>query len=97
MCIRDREIGRSVNIVMVRCLVAVGDVNFPVGLGIFSMWGVSVLGGWFFGVHLGMGLVGIWWAMAADECLRAVIFLFRFGSGVWKKKLAGLGGREEAT
>ena len=44
-----------------------------------------------------MGLVGIWWAMAADECLRAVIFLFRFGSGVWKKKLAGLGGREEAT
>lgn len=91
------EIGRSVNIVMVRCLVAVGDVNFPVGLGIFSMWGVSVLGGWFFGVHLGMGLVGIWWAMAADECLRAVIFLFRFGSGVWKKKLAGLGGREEAT
>lgn len=50
------EIGRSINIVMVRCLVALGDVNFPVALGVVSMWGVSVLGAWFLGVHLGMGL-----------------------------------------
>ena len=35
------EIGRSINIVMVRCLVAVGDVNFPVSLGIASMFVIN--------------------------------------------------------
>ena len=84
------EIGRSINIVMVRCLVAVGDVNFPVSLGIVSMWGISVLGAWLLGIELGYGLVGIWWAMAADECLRGVVFIIRFARGPWKKKLAKL-------
>ena len=81
------ELGRSINIVMVRCLVALGDVNFAVGLGTVSMWLVSVLGSWFLGVHLGMGLVGIWWAMALDECLRAVIYLIRFGCGSWRRRM----------
>ena len=84
------EIGRSINIIMVRCLVAVGDVNFPVSLGIVSMWGISVLGAWLLGIELGYGLVGIWWAMAADECLRGVVFIIRFARGPWKKKLAKL-------
>lgn len=90
------EIGRSINIVMVRCLVALGDVNFPVALGVVSMWGVSVLGAWFLGVHLGMGLVGVWWAMAADECLRAVVFLIRFLQGSWRKRVEKIAPRTEA-
>ncbi len=81
------ELGRSINIVMVRCLVALGDVNFAVGLGTVSMWVVSVFGSWFFGVYLGMGLVGIWWAMALDECLRAVIYLIRFACGRWRRRM----------
>ena len=30
------ELGRSVNITMVRCLIAAGDVRFPVGAALFS-------------------------------------------------------------
>lgn len=90
------EIGRSINIVMVRCLVALGDVNFPVALGVVSMWGVSVLGGWFLGVYLGMGLIGIWWAMAADECLRAAVFLIRFALGSWRRRVDRLAGDRPA-
>ena len=86
------EIGRSINIVMVRCLVALGDVNFPVVLGVVSMWGVSVFGAWFLGVYLGMGLAGVWWAMAADECLRAVVFLIRFSLGSWRKRVEKISG-----
>ncbi len=80
------EIGRSVNITMVRCLVAVGDVAFPVYVGVFSMWIVATLGSYFLGVVLDWGLVGIWVAMAMDECLRGLIFVFRFRSGRWRAK-----------
>jgi Na+-driven multidrug efflux pump len=78
------EIGRSVNITMVKCLVATGDVNFPVSISVFSAWLVAVGGGYLLGIVLDMGLVGIWLAMAADECLRAIIFVIRFKMGKWR-------------
>ncbi|MDD3193570.1 MAG: MATE family efflux transporter [Oscillospiraceae bacterium] len=80
------EWGRSVNIVMVRCLQAAGDIRFPVTLGILSAWTVAVLGGYLIGVVAGWGLIGIWIAMACDECIRAVVFLLRWKSGAWKNK-----------
>ena len=80
------EFGRAINIVMTRCLVATGDVTFPVTVILIGCWGIAVGGGYLLGVHLGYGLVGIWMAMAVDECLRAIIFMIRFKSGVWKSK-----------
>ena len=80
------EVGRSVNIVMTRCLSAAGDVWFPVTVGISSQWLVAVGGGWLLGRVLGGGLIGIWIAMACDECLRGVLFVLRFRQGRWKKK-----------
>ncbi len=80
------EIGRAVNIVMVRSLTAAGDVWYPVIVGFFSMWLVAVLGGWLLGDVADFGLVGIWVAMACDECFRAVLFVFRFRHGDWRKK-----------
>jgi len=80
------ELGRAVNIVMVRSLTAAGDVWYPVAVGIVSMWLVAVLGGWLLGSAAGLGLVGIWIAMACDECFRAVLFLLRFRRGCWRNK-----------
>ena len=80
------EIGRAVNIVMVRGLTTAGDVWFPVMVGIFSQWLVAVLGGWALGDLLGLGLVGIWIAMACDEGLRGALFVVRFRRGTWRKK-----------
>lgn len=79
------EIGRSVNITMVKCLVATGDINLPVTVCMFSAWFVAVGLSYVFGVLLGWGLVGIWIAMAMDECLRAIIFVFRFKSGKFRE------------
>lgn len=78
------EVGRSVNIVMVRHLQAAGDVRFPVVLGIVCQWAVAVGLGWLLGVHLGMGLVGLWLAFAADENIRAVLLLARWMRGKWR-------------
>jgi len=50
------------------------------------MWLVSTLGAYIFGIHLGLGLVGIWIAMAADEILRGILMLFRLKGGKWRHK-----------
>jgi putative MATE family efflux protein len=80
------ELGRTINIIMVKTLTTAGDVWFPVAIGIFSMWTIAVFGGWLLGHRLAWGLVGIWVAMAFDECLRGILFTVRFRCGGWKKK-----------
>lgn len=71
---------------MVRDLQTVGDILFPIVVGVISMWLVSVLGGFLLGIVLQKGLVGFWMAMAADECFRGVLFVWRWKSGKWKGK-----------
>lgn len=61
------EIGRTANLVIINSMRAAGDVKFPTYLGMASMWGVSVLLGYLFGIVFDFGLVGIWIAMALDE------------------------------
>lgn len=78
------EIGRAVNIVMVNCLQAAGDIRTPMLVGIFGMWVFAVNLSYLFGIRWGWGLVGIWIAMAIDECIRAAIFVYRWKSGKWK-------------
>ena len=80
------EIGRAINMTMVRCLQAVGDIKFPILCGILSMWFVSIPVAYYFGITLNMGLAGIWLGMAIDECLRGILFVIRWESGNWRKK-----------
>lgn len=80
------ELGRAVNMVMCRALQACGDIRFPTIICVIDAWLVGVGGSFFLGVVLGWGLAGLWVAMAADECIRAVLFLIRWQSGVWRQK-----------
>ncbi len=80
------EVGRVANLVVISALKASGDVNYPVGVGIFSMWLVSTLGAYVLGVHFGLGLLGIWVAMAADEIIRGILMLNRLVTGRWRGK-----------
>ncbi len=78
------EMGRAVNIVMVMALQAAGDIKGPVTIGLLFMWIVAVGGAYILGLGLEWGLIGIWLAMMADECLRALVFIQRWRSGVWR-------------
>lgn len=80
------ECGRAMNIVLVKMLCSTGDIVLPISVGIFCQWFVAALLGYTIGTVLGLGLLGIWIAMAIDECSRGLVFIFRFRSGVWKKK-----------
>lgn len=84
------EIGRAFNIVFVRALQTSGDIAFPTITSVIFCWSVAVLGSYLLGgkdVWLNLGLVGVWIAMAADECIRALTFVIRFKGGAWKRKV----------
>ena len=78
------EIGRGANIVLVQCLQAAGDIRIPVFVGVFGMWVFAVTLSYYFGIVLGWGLVGVWIAMAIDEIIRALIFVWRWQSNKWR-------------
>ena len=80
------EPGRNLNMILIQALKGAGDVRFPVSVGIASNWGLAVLGAWLLGERLGLGLVGVWMAMAAEEWLRGIVMLLRWRSGVWQRK-----------
>lgn len=80
------ELGRAINITLVRALQTSGDVVFPTLLAVIFCWFVAVVGSYVFGVILGMGIVGVWIAMTIDELIRAMIFIIRLNKGSWKKR-----------
>ncbi|MEG2405077.1 MAG: MATE family efflux transporter [Oscillospiraceae bacterium] len=80
------ELGRAINIVMIKSLLAAGDTKFPLYMAVLSQWGTAVPLAYFFGLHLGMGLTGIWIGLAVDEWCRALAFILRWRSNKWKEK-----------
>ena len=77
---------------------AANDVMFTMVVSTFSMWffrvaaayvlaleTVSVFGLFSF-PGMGLGLMGVWYAMTADWIFRVILFLWRFISGRWLRK-----------
>lgn len=80
------EIGRSGNLVYGQALKVSGDSIFPSAIGAVFMYLVMVGGSWLLGIRLGMLSLGVLLAMAADECVRAILMAWRWHSGAWRKK-----------
>jgi putative MATE family efflux protein len=78
------EPGRTLNLVYVNALRATGDVRWPVAVAALSMSLVMAGGAWLLGHVLGLGLIGVWLALAADEWLRGLLMAWRWHSGAWK-------------
>ena len=82
------EPGRIFNIIVINALRATGDAKFPMMMAIISMWGISVPLGYFLGIYMGMGLIGIWIAFCVDEWTRGLSMYFRWRSRIWELRLA---------
>ena len=65
-------------------LKGAGDVRFPVLYGIFSNWGIMVLGSYILGIKMGLGLVGFFLAIGTDETTRGLVMLLRWKSRRWE-------------
>lgn len=79
------ELGRAINIMMVRALQTAGDVKYPMIMSIIFTWCLSVTLGIVLGVPVGMGIVGVWIATATDELCRGTLLIFRFKRGKWRE------------
>jgi len=73
----------SLSFVTPNALRATGDVTFTMTVSITSMFLFRVFGSWLFGVSLGWGLFGVWFAMILDWVCRGAFFLWRMLSGRW--------------
>jgi Na+-driven multidrug efflux pump len=53
-------------------------------VGASLMWGLGVSAAYLFGGLFGLGLTGVWMAMAMDETVRGVVNYRRWRSGRWR-------------
>jgi Na+-driven multidrug efflux pump len=77
------ELGRTFNLIVINALRAAGDARYPMLVGLVSMPLVMAGGGWLLAIPLGLGLVGLWLAYAADEWLRGMLMWRRWTSLTW--------------
>ena len=80
------EFGRTTNIVIIDCMRGAGDVYFPTACAVLSNWVISVGCSYLLAVVCGMGIYGLWIALAADECVRGIMMIIRWKSGAWRAK-----------
>lgn len=80
------EPSRTQNIVMVNALRATGDARFPLYTAIIFMWGVAIPIGYYLGIVLEMGLIGIWIGFLCDEWIRGLVNAWRWKSRRWESK-----------
>ncbi|WP_338804590.1 MATE family efflux transporter [Xenorhabdus griffiniae] len=80
------EPGRTFNIVMVNALRASGDARFPLYTALICMWGISIPVGYFLGITMGMGILGIWIGFFCDEWIRGLVNAWRWKSKRWQTK-----------
>ncbi|WAC73903.1 MATE family efflux transporter [Roseateles sp. SL47] len=80
------EPGRTFNLVVINALRAAGDARYPVMVGAGSMLVVLAGGSWLLGEVLGLGLVGLWIAYAADEWIRGLLMWRRWARLGWVPK-----------
>jgi putative MATE family efflux protein len=79
------EMGRAANIVAGGALRSTGDSRYTAVLGSSLMWLVGVPVAYLLSTSLGLGLAGIWTAMALDEGIRGFMNYFRWRTGHWRE------------
>ncbi len=74
----------AVSMTMAGALRGAGDTKWVMFNTALGTYGVRLLFSYILGIALGIGLTGVWYAMAADVILRSVLAFRRFAAGRWK-------------
>ncbi|WP_336606291.1 MATE family efflux transporter [Fictibacillus marinisediminis] len=67
----------AVGLVLAGALQGAGDTKSPMYSTAIGMWVIRVLGVYILGIHLGMGIAGVWLSIAIDLYVRAIFLFFR--------------------
>lgn len=87
MCLRIVAVAQppfAMAIILSGAIRGAGDTKFPMYASILGIWIIRLSLAMVLGIFLGLGLLGVWLAMAIDLYFRGFLFYFRFSSGYWK-------------
>ncbi len=70
--------------VLPNMLRACNDVSYPMVISVFSMCAFRIGFSYVFGILLGQGVLGVWYAMLMDWAFRSICFVGRYLSGKWR-------------
>lgn len=70
-------------VIYMGCLRGAGDTLYTAIASTISVTLVRSFGSYFFGYVLGMGIIGIWFGVVADQLSRFLFATIRFGQGKW--------------
>lgn len=68
----------AVGLVLAGALQGAGDTKSPMYSTAIGMWVIRVIGVYVLGIHLEMGIAGVWLSIAIDLYVRAIFLFFRF-------------------
>ncbi len=74
----------AVSMTMAGALRGAGDTRWVMQNTTLGTYGVRLLFSYLLGIYMGIGLTGVWVAMAADVILRGFLAFRRFAAGRWK-------------
>ena len=74
-----------ISFVLTNALRACNDVRYPMVVSIFSMCAFRIGFSYVFGIGMGLGVLGVWYAMLLDWIFRSICFVGRYLSGAWRK------------
>lgn len=69
---------------MPNALRAANDVRFPMVVSVFSMCFFRIGFSFVLGIHMGLGVIGVWIAMVMDWIFRVICFILRTRHVLWK-------------
>lgn len=72
-------------VVTMGSLRGAGDTRYTAMVSLISIAIIRPGTAWLFCYPLGLGIMGAWYSMFADQCIRAVLSVIRFSSGNWTK------------
>jgi putative MATE family efflux protein len=75
----------AVSFVILGALRGAGDTRWPLYSRMLTTWAVRLPLAIALVLYLDLGLAGIWLAMCTDFTLQAILSLYRFSSGRWKR------------
>lgn len=81
-----------VSFVFPNMLRACNDVRYPMVISIFSMFAFRIGFSILLGSHMGLGAIGVWYAMLIDWIFRSTCFVLRYLKGSWEKTMYRLNG-----
>jgi putative MATE family efflux protein len=80
------EPARTSNMVVGGSLRGSGDARFASFVSVALTWGMAIPLAYVLALRLGLGLVGVWLAMIADEASRGLMNYWRWQTGIWESK-----------